>query len=282
LANKRKGKGKGKPRRTASRKTQAQRADRYELYEKSVQQPDADISFVRRVFKKRYGRHPQLLREDFCGTAVFAAEWVKRNPDNRAWGIDLDPTPLEWGREHHISKLTDEQAGRLKLIEGDVLTVGHEPVDITGAFNFSYFIFKTRDELRNYFEKAQATLKDEGMFFLDAYGGGDSMITAEEDRKVDGFTYIWDQHVFDPISHAVTNYIHFKFSDGSKIRKAFRYDWRLWTLPEIRELLIEAGFRHTEIYWEGEDGDGEGNGIFTLKEHAPDDPAWIAYIVGIR
>jgi hypothetical protein len=283
LANKRKGKGKGKSKQRSSRKTQAQQADRYVLYEKAVQQPDADIAFVRRVFKKRYGRHPRTLREDFCGTAVFAADWVKKSPENRAWGIDLDPVPLEWGRRHHVSKLTDEQASRLKLIEGNVLDVGHEPVDVTGAFNFSYFIFKTRDELRHYFEKARASLRDEGLLFLDAYGGGDSMNTSQEDRKIEGgFTYVWDQHAFDPITHDVTNFIHFKFPDGSRLRRAFRYDWRLWTLPEIQELLIEAGFSGTEVYWEGADEDGEGNGIFTLKEHAPDDPAWIAYIVGIR
>ncbi len=27
-------------------------------------------------------------------------------------------------------------------------------------------------------------------------------------------------------------------NDGSGLRRAFRYDWRLWTLPEIRELDI--------------------------------------------
>ena len=153
-----------------------------------------EIDFVDATYKEIRGRYARKFREDFCGTAVLACDWVRRNPKNEAWGIDLDPTPLEWGREHHVSKLTDEQAGRLKLIEGDVLSVGHEPVDITGAFNFSYFIFKTRNELRHYFEKAQASLKDEGMFFLDAYGGGDSMITAEEDRKVDGFAE--SAHVF--------------------------------------------------------------------------------------
>ena len=57
-------------------------------------------------------------------------------------------------------------------------------------------------------------------------------------------------------------HIHFSFPDGSKIKKAFTYDWRLWTLPEIRELLLEAGFQRATVYWEGtneetEEGDGE-------------------------
>ncbi len=26
------------------------------------------------------------------------------------------------------------------------------------------------------------------------------------------------------------------------LRRAFRYHWRLWTLPEVREMLLAAGF----------------------------------------
>ena len=26
------------------------------------------------------------------------------------------------------------------------------------------------------------------------------------------------------------------------LRRAFRYDWRLWTIPELAEMLKEAGF----------------------------------------
>jgi hypothetical protein len=264
------------------RASQARRADRYALYEKSVQDPDADIHLIRRVFRKRYGRPPRLLREDFCGTALLACRWVQQYAENRAWAIDLDPKPLAWGREHNVAPLRPDQASRVKLIEGDVRDIGHEKVDVTVAFNFSYFLFKTRDELREYFEKARASLRDEGMLVLDAYGGPDSNRTSEEERPVEGFTYVWDQHDFDPINHAATNYIHFEFKDGSHIRRAFAYHWRLWVLPEIRDLLLEAGFAEVEVYWEGTDSDtGEGNNVFTRRERAIDDPAWIAYIVAI-
>ena len=74
-------------------------------------------------------------------------------------------------------------------------------------------------------------------------------------------------------------HIHFKFPDGSRIKKAFTYEWRLWTAPEIRELLLEAGFRNPTVYWEGEDEDGEGNGEFSPEARGEADLAWIAYIV---
>jgi hypothetical protein len=181
-----------------------------------------------------------------------------------------------------VAALGPERASRVKLVEGDVLEVGGEPVDVTAAFNFSYFLWKTRDELRRYFERARASLLPEGLFVLDAYGGADAQRPSLERRKVEGFTYVWDQHSFDPISHHVTNFIHFEFSDGSKLRRAFRYDWRLWTIPELRELLGEAGFRRTEVYWEGTDADtGEGNGVFRKRERAPEDPAWICYLAAL-
>jgi hypothetical protein len=263
--------------------TRARRADKYDLYEKAVQEPEADLALMRRIFKKHFARPPRLLREDFCGTAYFACQWVANHPENRAWGIDLDPQPLEWGRKQHVSKLRPEQAARVKLIEGNVLDVGHEKVDVTVAFNFSFFTFDTRAALRRYLEAARETLAPEGLLLLDAYGGADSQRCTAEKRKVDDFTYVWDQHSFDPISHRVRNYIHFEFPDRSRLRRAFRYDWRLWTIPEMRELLHEAGFRRSEVYWEGTDHEtGEGNGVFRRAETAPEDPAWICYVAAFQ
>ena len=58
-------------------------------------------------------------------------------------------------------------------------------------------------------------------------------------------------------------HIHFKFPDGSRIKNAFSYDWRLWTLPEVQELLAEAGFDRITVYWQGTDEEtGEANGEF--------------------
>jgi hypothetical protein len=172
----------------------------------------------------------------------------------------------------------------VKLIEGDVLDIGHENVDVTVAFNFSYFLFQERASLLNYLKHAYSTLNPEGVLILDAYGGADSQRTSEETREVDDdFDYVWDQHRFDPIHNGVTNFIHFEFPDGSRIKRAFRYDWRLWSIPEIRELLQEAGFYKSEVYWEGTDREtGEGNDVFSPREQAPDDPAWICYITGYR
>lgn len=258
-------------------------ADRHDLYQRSVQEPEPDLLFINRVFRSHFDRPARLLREDFCGTAATACFWVQMNKENRAIGIDLDSDPLVWGREHNVSQLSDDQASRIKLIQGDVRDMGHELVDVTIAFNFSYFIFKTRAEILDYFVRARATLRPEGLLILDAYGGPDAQRTYEELRECEGFDYIWDQHKFDPINNFGLNYIHFEFSDGSRLRKAFTYEWRLWSLPELRDILDEAGFEKVESYWEGTDKDtGEGNSIFTRRNSAVDDPAWVAYLVARR
>lgn len=265
------------------RRTIAQQADPYDLYQRAVQDPEGDVLRVRRMFERAYGRAPRTLREDFCGTAAFAAAWVAAHGDNRAWGVDLDPEPLAWGRAHNVAKLRPDQAARLTLIEGDVRSARTPRTDLAVAFNFSFFLFKTRPELRAYFERARSHLRREGLFVIDAYGGGESMERRTERRRVRGFTYVWDQFRYDPITHDATCHIHFEFRDGSRIRRAFSYHWRLWTIPELRELLAEAGFARSTVYWEGtERATNEPNGIFRPREHAEDDPAWVAYLVAER
>ena len=263
-------------------KTAAQQADIYALYEESVQDPEGDVALVRRIYKSAYGRDPKLLREDFCGTAAFCCAWVEEDPAARAWGIDLDPEPLAWARQHNLAKLSREAAGRIELLQGDVREVKHEAVDVTVGFNFSYFVFHERAELLRYFRRALESLGEEGLFLLDLYGGADAQRTLAESREQEGYDYVWDQDRFDPIGNRALNYIHFEFPDGSRIDKAFRYDWRLWSIPELRDALHEAGFSRTDAYWERTDRKtNEGTGVYYKAKHAPDDPAWVAYLAAM-
>ena len=157
--------------------------------------------------------------------------------------------------------------------------VKHEAVDVTVGFNFSYFIFKERADLLTYFRRAHESLRPHGLFVVDLYGGADSQRTLTESRDHDAFDYVWDQDLFDPINNRAVNYIHFEFKDGSKLRKAFTYEWRLWTLPEITELLAEAGFSKSTVYWEGSDSKGEGTGVFRPRAHVGQEAAWVAYVI---
>jgi SAM-dependent methyltransferase len=266
-----------------SKKNMADTADRHELYQQSVQDSEAEIDFVIETWEELRDRPAEILREDFCGTAMTACEWVSRDPAHYAVAIDIDRSVLEWGREHNAAMLDPEQQQRLELIEGDVLETDAGLADIVLAMNFSYWLFKTRPALLEYFRIIHESLVDDGIFFLDAYGGYDAPRELEEPREVEGFTYIWDQASFNPIDSNMTCHIHFEFPDGSRMDQAFSYHWRLWTLPEIRELLLEAGFSQVDIYWEGTDESGEeGDGIYTPQLVGDADAGWVCYIVAQR
>lgn len=259
--------------------TQAERADRHILYQKAVQDTDFEFEFVDATFRRLRGRTAHKLREDFCGTAAMCCEWVRRRRDNHAIGVDLDTAVLDWGRVHNLAELKPAEQRRVHLVEGNVLDVALEPVDLLLAMNFSYQCFKDRATLRRYFERARAGLVDDGVMILDVFGGYDAIREMTERTEHKKFTYIWDQHRYDPVTGEILCHIHFAFPDGSKLKKAFTYDWRLWSLPELQEILREAGFQRVTVYWQGtEEGTNEGNGIFEPAEHGEADPAWICFI----
>ena len=60
--------------------------DRHLLYTAAVQSVDADLDFFLRVYKRKRGEPFKTLREDFCGTAALACEWVRRRFINRGAG----------------------------------------------------------------------------------------------------------------------------------------------------------------------------------------------------
>lgn len=265
--------------------TLAAKADRHSLYQSSVQDTEAELNFVADTFEEHNGRPLRLIREDFCGTANTACDWVKRSKNNQAIGIDLDTEVLEWGRVHNLHALSNEQQQRIQLIHGNVMQPGTQEVDTVLAMNFSYYLFLERDSLRQYYRRVCNSLKADGMFIMDAYGGYEAHQELEEERECEDdqigtFTYVWDQHRFNPINHHMNCQIHFKFPDGSRMNQAFNYNWRLWSLPELQEILSEAGFSRVYVYWEGTDEEtNEGDGVYSIETEGEADAGWICYLV---
>jgi cyclopropane fatty-acyl-phospholipid synthase-like methyltransferase len=171
----------------------------------------------------------------------------------------------------------------VELVQGDVREVrGFDP-DVVAAVNFSYFVFKQRRELLDYFRAVRASLAPNGVFVLDLYGGPEAQIRQEESTRYNGFTYVWDQDHFNPVTGEARCHIHFRFPDGTRMMRAFTYDWRLWSLPELRDALEDAGFRRTVAYWEGtERATGEGNGVYRVSEKGDTSESWVAYLAATR
>ena len=118
--------------------TMAEQADVHELYEEAVQNVETEIEFLSETFQSLRGRSAVSFREDFCGTANASCEWVRTGRLHHAVGVDIDPEVLEWGRVNRVDHLPEADRARVKLLGEDVMTAETEPVDILGAFNFSY------------------------------------------------------------------------------------------------------------------------------------------------
>lgn len=271
-----KAKGK-KPKRVLTRAN----ADRFELYEQSVQSADVDAALIASIFAREVGRPARTLREDFCGSAWLCAEWVKRHRENRAVGLDLSAEVLAWGKRKHLGRIGDA-AMRVSLKRQNVLSPSGGKFDAIIAYNYSYFIFHERQVLRKYFQAVHRHLERDGLFFLDIFGGPASQREESEKRKQRGFEYEWEQEYFNPIDFRFLSHIHFNFADGTRLKNAFTYDWRLWQITEVRELLEEVGFRTVHVYWENEDKRGNGNGTFRKRQVVDADDSWTAYLVASK
>ena len=110
---------------------------------------------------------------------------------------------------------------------------------------------------------------------LDAFGGPEASDLQKEKTKLDGFTYVWDQAEFEPVTSRIVCHIHFKFPDGSKIKRV-HYDWRLGRCLS-RELLLEAGFAKVRVYWEARTAMAGGTASSRSTRTGEADLAWIAY-----
>lgn len=264
--------------------TKAERADKYALYLKAVQDPDHEVEFFEQAYREANGdAAPIVLREDFCGTFAVCCKWVAAKPNRKALGVDLDPEPLAWGKEHHLASLTVDQQKRVKLLEEDVRKVCSPKADVLAAQNFSFYLFMEREQLLTYFKAARRNMAPGGVMVLDMMGGPDCLKEDEaETRKCDGFTYVWKTLKVNPITNISEHTISFRFKDGSRLEDAFRYRWRMWSIPEVRDLLIEAGFARVDIYWEGEGDDGDGDDNWKITTEAGMDPSWLCYIVARR
>ena len=133
--------------------------DRHALYEVAVQGVDWDLDFLDRVWRYRHpGQSPRLFREDFCSTAALATAWVLRGRDREAWGVDHDPEPLAWARDHRLKYVRDA-AARVHLVRGDVRQPRRPLVDVACALNFSWWVFHERAELVRYLRAARAGIE---------------------------------------------------------------------------------------------------------------------------
>jgi SAM-dependent methyltransferase len=255
--------------------------DKYRAYSEAVQSPDHDVRFLRRVYRELVGAEPIVMREDFCGTFALCCEWAKLGKETRAIGLDIDPEPIEYGKSHYLQRLSPSVQSRVKIVTQDVLTPLRARADITCALNFSYFAFHERSILLRYFSSVKRTLHKNGIFIVDIFGGPDYGTVYVDTKRLPNFVYTFEQEYFDPISNRTRFHIHFAPRNARKIKNAFTYDWRMWSIPEVKDLMKEAGFKDVVVYWEGTAKNGRGSGEFHRRSKGESCSIWVGYVVGV-
>lgn len=214
--------------------------DRYDLYELAAQSPPMQAKFLRAV----HGGDARTLGEDFCGSGAIARAWTALGPDRRAVCVDIDDAALSALR----SRADESTRARLELVRADVMAATTR-VDVLCALNFPVGYFHERADLLAYFRHARSRLNRAGVLVVDTYGGRDAFSRGESEQDLPGgVRYVWEQREADPLTARVRNAMHFVLPDGSTIRDAFVYDWRLWSVPELRDAAAEAGFARADVY----------------------------------
>lgn len=239
--------------------------DRFDCYELTVQSPRHVVALLRGV----HGAEPLVLREDFCGTAAVSRRWAsegaKRGDRSRAVAVDVDDEVV-W----KAAKLAREDGvgDRVAVVKADVLEglgkpeEGSDASDVVFVGNFSIGYIHERAMLLAYLDRARRRLVSGnagwggGIFVCDTYGGNafrlGGFTRKHPGRGREMIHYTWVRERADPITAMVENSISFRVEiDGEVVAEmptAFVYRWRLWSIAELREAMLEVGFTLVAVH----------------------------------
>lgn len=268
-------------------KTRIKTEDIHSLYLASVQDPVGDIERISKIYQELFSKKALCFREDFSGTFALSCCWVQSDSKRSAIAIDNHAPTLDYGKKNYLPAMNKDEQSRLQVKLSDAI-IKTTPVDVVATFNFSYCLIHERKSLLDYFKKVHSSLNDQGMMIIDLFGGSESETLEIQERDIDNndqilpFTFEFERKSFNPISRIANYGIHFKYEDGTSIMDAFHYEYRMWSITEIRDLFEEAGFSSSAVYWEDFDEEGLGNGSFYSTEEEENSMNWNSYIVGIK
>lgn len=218
---------------------------RHDLYERCVQRPAALVPLLAAL----HGQSPRILAEDFCGTAALSREWLRAIPSSTAFATDHDREMIAAARERC-------ESSHLHLIHANVLEAAHERADIIFVGNYSIGELHDRTTLLRYLSDTRSRLRSNAIFVCDTYGGEAAFRVGAIQRLIphddnSRIRYTWEHRQANAFTGMVTNAIHFRIERDANIiyelTDAFTYHWRLWSVPELTDALLEAGFARVEV-----------------------------------
>lgn len=222
-----------------------------DLYERTVQDPVRAVELLLAL----HGGSPRHLAEDFAGSAAISRTWVQRVEGGSAIAVDLDRASLMHAPHPRVD------ARVMDVRSPEIAHLG--PCDVVHAGNFSIGELHLRSELVAWARAARARVTPGGIVAVDTYGGESAWrIGARERRRTteDGteIRWLWEQRAADPRTAEVVNALSFRvLREGEVVLDlpdAFVYRWRLWSIPELVEVLREVGFARVEVHTRDADG----------------------------
>lgn len=244
---------------------------RFDLYEACAQDPARDARLVASI----HGGAPRILGEDFAGTGAISRAWVEQVRQGRAIAVDIDAEPL--ARLSGVRGVTARVA--------DVMAV-RARADVIAVMNFSICQWHERESLVRYLRHARSRLRPGGVFVASLFGGADTALAGRYRQSAqlpDGrrVTYEWEQRGLVPATGRIACAMHFRVGRSPWLRDAFVYDWRLWSIVEVRDAMRDAGFARTEVFDHGQHALDVEGGIHACPLDEDVDPAsFQALVVG--
>jgi SAM-dependent methyltransferase len=237
---------------------------RHLLYQKSVQNPKREIEFYIKQFRNVFNKIPLKFREDFCGTGLLCCEWVKSNVLNTAIGIDYDLDTINFGIENNVNYLSSG-SDRVKLIHQNVLDPfdNLEKFDIICSMNYSHFLLTKRKDLVKYFKNVKSNLNTKGMLLMDFFGGAHVYDYHTHNNLSEIYKYIGEQ--MNILNNITVISLNFK-NDKNNFEPFFKYNFRVYTLIELKEALEDAGFNKFKIFIKDIDEEDRENNFIEYED----------------
>lgn len=229
---------------------------RWRLYEHCVQNIPMTLRMVEAMHAAGARSTARTLHEDFSGSAAFAHAWCSSGPKRSALAIDMDPEAHADGKAHaRLKRLTADLARLPRTIPSP------SKADVVYAGNFATCELHAREALVAYLSRARQRLTPGGVFVCDLYAGpgawrtGDTRVVHPPLPELPTYrvAYTWRQREADLVNGLVSNAIDFEIVNARGVAvhelvNAFTYHWRLWSIPELRDAMAQAGFGEVDVY----------------------------------
>lgn len=227
--------------------TLASKADKLELYEGSVQEPRKECRNLEAIYKDLTGTMPRILREDFCSTAMIAMAWLQ-SPDvlRKSIGVDIDPVMIKRAEEIR----NRDNVSRITLVQASVLDEHTAPsADLIAALNYAIFYFHKRGDAVKYLRLSRDRLRQNGCIILDLFGGESDVRSGKKRIRTnaEGVEYWLEESQRDLLTNTVKLALSFRMRDGSWVKNAFIYDFRVYSIAEVSRK--RKGYFVNDRYW---------------------------------